>query len=55
MTSIDKAAIGFTIAIVAIGVAFAAFGGMAQNNPPIAPAALAPIEELIQTGRRDGS
>jgi plastocyanin len=54
MTSIDKAAIGFTIAIVAIGVAFAAFGGMVQDNPPTAsaPAAiapLAPVEELIQT------
>jgi plastocyanin len=53
MTSIDKAAIGFTIAIVVIGVAFAAFGGMTQNNPPTAsaPAAiipLAPAEELIQ-------
>ncbi|MDH3386118.1 MAG: hypothetical protein OEL77_08920, partial [Nitrosopumilus sp.] len=54
MTSIDKAAIGFTIAIVAIGVAFAAFGGMAQNNPPtvsapIVSAPLAPVEESIQT------
>ena len=54
MTSIDKAAIGFTIAIVAIGVAFAAFGGMAQSNPttvsaPTDSAPLAPIEESIQT------
>ncbi len=36
MASIDKAAIGFTIAIVAIGVIFAAAGDMAQSNPPSA-------------------
>jgi plastocyanin len=47
MASIDKAAIGFTIAIVAIGVGFAAVGGMAQSNPPPAsvPTAPAPVAE----------
>jgi plastocyanin len=34
MASIDKAAIGFSIAIVAIGVAFAMYGDAAQNAGP---------------------
>lgn len=40
MTSIDKAAIVFSIAIVAIGVAFAAYAGNVQEN---APAVSAPV------------
>ena len=34
MTSIDKAAIAFSIAIVAVGVAFAAYAGNVQENTP---------------------
>jgi hypothetical protein len=34
MASIDKAAIGFSIAIVVIGVAFAMYGDAAQNAGP---------------------
>jgi len=34
MTSIDKAAIAFSIAIVAVGVGFAAFAGNVQDNTP---------------------
>ena len=34
MTSIDKAAIVFSIAIVAVGVAFAAYAGNVQENTP---------------------
>ncbi len=49
MTSIDKAAIGFTVAIVAIGVALAAMGGIAQDNPPTvsAPTAPATVQEPV--------
>ncbi|MFZ8908358.1 MAG: cupredoxin domain-containing protein, partial [Nitrosopumilaceae archaeon] len=49
MTSIDKAAIGFSIAIVAIGVGFAFVGDSAQNtamtSPPVtsAPTTSAPV------------
>ena len=51
MASIDKAAIGFSIAIVAIGVGFAFVGDSAQNtamtSPPVtsAPTAPAPVAE----------
>ena len=38
MTNIDKAAIVFSIAIVAIGVGFAAYAGYAQDNAPVAKA-----------------
>ncbi|NJK78084.1 MAG: hypothetical protein HC944_04455 [Nanoarchaeota archaeon] len=38
MASIDKAAIAFSIAIVAIGVGFAAYAGYAQDNAPVAKA-----------------
>ena len=41
MAAIDKAAIGFSIAIVAIGVAVAMFGEATQNNTPTA---VAPVE-----------
>jgi len=34
MASIDKAAIAFSIAIVAVGVGFAAFAGNVQDNTP---------------------
>ncbi|MEX2191829.1 MAG: plastocyanin/azurin family copper-binding protein [Nitrosarchaeum sp.] len=34
MTSIDKAAIAFSIAIVAVGVGFAAYAGNVQDNTP---------------------
>ena len=37
MTSIDKAAIGFTIAIVAIALGLVAVSDSAQNNPVSAP------------------
>ena len=37
MTSIDKAAIAFTVAIVAIGVGFAFVGEGAQNSSSVAP------------------
>ena len=40
MASIDKAAIAFSIAIVAVGVGFAAFAGTVQDN---APAVSAPV------------
>ena len=40
MASIDKAAIAFSIAIVAVGVGFAAFAGNVQDN---APAVSAPL------------
>ena len=40
MASIDKAAIAFSIAIVAVGVGFAAFAGNVQDN---APAVSAPV------------
>jgi len=48
MTSIDKAAIGVTLAIVAIAVALASMGGIAQDNPPTAsaPTATVPVEEM---------
>ncbi len=46
MAGIDKAAIGFTIAIVAIGVGFAAFGSMAQDNPPPVSAPVAPSASI---------
>ncbi len=51
MASIDKAAIGFTIAIVAIGVGFAFMGESVQSapvvSPPVvsAPTPIAPTEE----------
>ncbi|MDH3619150.1 MAG: plastocyanin/azurin family copper-binding protein [Nitrosopumilus sp.] len=50
MASIDKAAIGFTIAIVAIALGFVAISDSAQSNPPAAsipkaPAPVAPAEE----------
>jgi len=52
MASIDKAAIGFTIAIVAIALGFVAISDNAQSNPPAAsaptapaPVAPAPVEE----------
>lgn len=38
MANIDKAAIAFSIAIVAIGVGFAAYAGYAQDNAPVAKA-----------------
>jgi hypothetical protein len=37
MASIDKAAIGFSIAIVAIGVGFAFVGDSAQNTAMTSP------------------
>jgi plastocyanin len=40
MTSIDKAAIAFSIAIVAVGVGFASYAGNIQDN---APAVSAPV------------
>lgn len=51
MAGIDKAAIGFSIAIVAIGVAFALYGDAAQNQSPVTtptapkPVVTAPQEE----------
>jgi len=42
MTTIDKAAIGFSIAIVAIGVGFAFIGEGAQNAAMTAPPAISP-------------
>jgi hypothetical protein len=46
MASIDKAAIGFTIAIVAIALGFVAISDSAQSNPPAAsiPQAPAPVK-----------
>lgn len=38
MANIDKVAIVFSIAIVAIGVGFAAYAGYAQDNAPVAKA-----------------
>jgi plastocyanin len=38
MANIDKAAIAFSIAIVAVGVGFAAYAGYAQDNAPVAKA-----------------
>jgi plastocyanin len=38
MTNIDKAAIAFSIAIVVVGVAFAAYAGSVQDNTPVAKA-----------------
>ncbi|AJM92218.1 MULTISPECIES: plastocyanin/azurin family copper-binding protein [Nitrosopumilus] len=55
MAGIDKAAIGFSIAIVAIGVAFAMYGDAAQNQGYVAtpttskPMAVIPEEPKAQT------
>ncbi len=55
MAGIDKAAIGFSIAIVAIGVGFAFYGDSVQNAPPVAPPAVSapttspPEEPAAQT------
>ncbi|GKS66604.1 hypothetical protein YTPLAS73_01510 [Nitrosarchaeum sp.] len=38
MANIDKAAIAFSIAIVAVGVGFAAYAGYAQDNAPVSKA-----------------
>ena len=38
MTSIDKAAIAFSIAIVAVGVGFAFYAGNVQDNAPVVSA-----------------
>lgn len=38
MANIDKAAIVFSIAIVVVGVSFAAYAGYAQDNAPVAKA-----------------
>ncbi len=38
MANIDKAAIAFSIAIVAVGVGFAAYAGYAQDNAPVVKA-----------------
>ena len=38
MASIDKIAIVFSIAIVVVGVGFAAYAGYAQDNAPVAKA-----------------
>jgi len=48
MASIDKAAIGITIAVVAIALGFVAVSDMAQSNPPPAsvPKAPAPVEQV---------
>jgi plastocyanin len=50
MTSIDKAAIAFSIAIVAVGVGFAAFAGNVQDNTPAvsAPVITKPVESETQ-------
>jgi len=50
MTSIDKAAIVFSIAIVAVGVGFAAFAGNVQDNTPAvsAPVMTKPMESETQ-------
>ena len=50
MTSIDKAAIAFSIAIVAVGVGFAAFAGNVQDNTPAvsAPVMTKPMESETQ-------
>jgi len=49
MTSIDKAAIAFSIAIVAVGVGFAAFAGNVQENAPVVSAPMAkPMEPEMQ-------
>ena len=47
MADINKVAMGFTIAIVAIAIGFAAVGGMAQSTPPPAsvPTAPAPVAQ----------
>jgi len=47
MASIDKAAIAFSIAIVAVGVGFAAFAGNVQDNTPAvsAPVMTKPMEQ----------
>lgn len=51
MASIDKAAIAFSIAIVAVGVGFAAFAGNVQDNTPAvsAPVMTKPMEPETQT------
>ena len=56
MAGIDKAAIGFSIAIVAIGVAFAMYGDAAQNAGPgaFSPAA-APEPRTAEPARADPS
>jgi plastocyanin len=38
MANMDKAAIAFSIAIVAVGVGFAAYAGYTQDNAPVAQA-----------------
>ena len=52
MASIDKAAIGFSIAIVAIGVGFAFVGDSAQNaamtSPPVTSAPTAPAPAPVE-------
>ncbi len=47
MADINKVAMGFTIAIVAIAIGFAAVGGIAQSTPPPAsvPTAPAPVAQ----------
>ena len=47
MADINKVAMGFTIAIVAIAIGFAAVGGIAQSTPPSAsvPTAPAPVAQ----------
>ena len=46
MTSIDKAAIGFTIAIVAIALGLVAVSDSAQSNPVSAPTVPAPVAQV---------
>ena len=50
MASIDKAAIAFSIAIVAVGVGFAAYAGNVQDNTPAvsAPVMTKPMEPETQ-------
>jgi len=47
MASIDKAAIAFSIAIVAVGVGFAAFAGNVQDNTPAVSAPV--ITKTVET------
>ena len=51
MASIDKAAIGITIAVVAIALGFVAVSDMAQSNPPPASVPKAPRSNRASSGR----
>ena len=46
MTSMDKAAIAFSIAIVAVGVGFAFYAGHVQNNAPVVSAPIMTKTEM---------